>query len=433
MVIGAGPAGLMAAEALAQQGISVDVFDAMPSVGRKFLLAGKGGLNLTHSEDSQAFLGRYGERAGALCAYLQAFDAQAVRQWAEELGVPTFVGTSGRVFPRDMKAAPLLRAWLHRLRSHGVRFHMRHRWVEGSTATSLTSPSTPREWMFETPHGRQTYSSAATVLALGGGSWARLGSDGAWVASLRELGVQVADLKPSNCGFEVPWSPHFLSRFEGAPLKSVALQWTTTQGLCRVQRGEFIITAHGVEGSLIYAASADLREAIEREGTARVQVDLLPHLTTDAVEQEVRRPKGSRSWGTHLKSRLGLQGVKAALLWEVLGPPQGQLKAVDVTRTIKGLPLMLLRARPLDEAISSAGGVRFENLTPELMLQDLPGVFVGGEMLDWEAPTGGYLLTACMATGRAAGLAAAHWVQQQSSDGPINGAHAATMGMRARN
>ena len=401
----------MAAEALAQQGVSVDVFDAMPSVGRKFLLAGKGGLNLTHSEDSQAFLGRYGERSGALSTHLQAFDAQAVRRWAEELGVPTFVGTSGRVFPRDMKAAPLLRTWLHRLRSQGVRFHMRHRWVEGPTTRLLSASSAPCKWVFETPQGRQTFASNAAVLALGGGSWARLGSDGAWVASLRDLGVQVADLKPSNCGFEVPWSPHFLSRFEGAPLKSVALRWTTAQGLSKVQRGEFIITAHGVEGSLIYAASADLRESIEREGTACVRVDLLPHLTADAVEKEVRRPKGSRSWGTHLKSRLGLQGVKAALLWEVLGPPQGQLKANDVTRAIKGVPLTLHSARPLDEAISSAGGVRFENLTPQLMLQDLPGVFVAGEMLDWEAPTGGYLLTACMATGRAAGLAAARWVQ----------------------
>ncbi len=417
-VIGAGPAGLMAAEVLAQHGLPVDVYDAMPSVGRKFLLAGKGGLNLTHSEDSALFLTRYRERSGDLRPHLQAFGAQALRDWAAGLDIETFVGTSGRVFPQDMKAAPLLRAWLHRLRGQGVRFHMRHRWVGGSFDTA------PQHLQFETAQGVQTATPAATVLALGGGSWARLGSDGAWVEPLRQLQVKVADLKSSNCGFEVQWSAYFRSRFEGAALKSVALQWIEADGSERYQRGEFIITAHGVEGSLIYAASAALRQAIDQTGQVCAHVDLLPHKTLEAVTQEVRRPKGPRSWSSHLKSRLGLEGVKAALLWEVLDREALQ-DPVAVAQTIKHLPLTLQRPRPLDEAISSAGGVCFEGLTPELMLQHLPGVFVAGEMLDWEAPTGGYLLTACMATGRAAGAAAARYCQRRSSPdetGTLSGA-----------
>lgn len=416
-VIGAGPAGLMAAEALAERGRRVDVYDSMPSVGRKFLLAGKGGLNLTHSENSDTFLSRYRERAHHLAPYLRSLDGQALRDWAQGLGVETFVGSSGRVFPKDMKAAPLLRAWLHRLRGQGVRFHMRHRWVGWASTDVGPCPQ------FESPQGASQAHGRATVLALGGGSWARLGSDGTWVNLLRQQGILVHELQASNCGFEVNWTDHFRSRFEGAALKSVALHWhegphddrvigPTGRGLpadAKLQRGEFVITAYGVEGSLIYAASAALRREMAAYGTARIQIDLLPHKTLEDVLQEVRRPRGSRSWSTHLKSRLGLDGVKAGLLREVLSASEWH-DAQTIAQAIKGLPLQLLRPRPLDEAISSAGGVAFEALTADLMLRQMPGVFVAGEMLDWEAPTGGYLLTACMATGRAAGTAAAAWV-----------------------
>ena len=394
-VIGGGPAGLMAAEALAARGVGVDVFDAMPSVGRKFLLAGKGGLNLTHAEPLPDFVGRYGTRAALLQPLLQAFGPAELRDWAAGLGVQTFVGSSRRVFPLDMKAAPLLRAWLHRLRVQGVRFHMRHRWTgwDGDGALAL-----------DTPAGPITLRPAATVLALGGASWSRLGSDGAWWPWLQARGVELAPLQPANCGFDVPWSEHLRQRHAGEPIKSVAVrvgEWH--------QRGEFVLTAGGVEGSLIYAASALLRDALAAQGTVRFELDLLPDRPLDWVAAELAHPRGPRSLATHLKTRLHLAGAKAALLWEIV-PRAAQADPARFAALIKALPITVSAPRPIDEAISSAGGVRFEALDARFMLRALPGVFCAGEMLDWEAPTGGYLLTACFATGRAAGQGVADWL-----------------------
>ena len=395
-VIGGGPAGLMAAEVLAQQGLSVEVFDGMPSVGRKFLLAGKGGLNLTHAEPLERLLGRYGPRSALLEPWLREWGPQALRDWALGLGIATFVGSSQRVFPQDMKAAPLLRAWLHRLRESGVRFHMRHRWQGWDERGA---------WIFDSPQGLQARQPAAVVLALGGASWPRLGSDGAWWLRLQSRGVALAELSPSNCGFDVNWSAHFSARFAGEPVKSVSLSVDGQR-----QPGEFVVTATGVEGSLIYAASAALRDKLAAQGRAVFELDLLPARSLDWVQRELAHPRGPRSLSTHLKSRLNLSGVKAGLLREVaskevLTDPQ-QLAAL-----IKALPVAVTAPRPVAEAISSGGGVRFEGLNDQLMLQVRPGVFVAGEMLDWEAPTGGYLLSACFSTGRAAGLGAAAWLR----------------------
>ena len=428
-VIGGGPAGLMAAEVLAASGpaLKVEVYDAMPSVGRKFLLAGKGGLNLTHSEGADAFLGRYGERAEQLKPLLAAFGPAELRAWAEALGVETFVGSSGRVFPKDMKAAPLLRAWLHRLRAAGVSFSMRHRWLGWADDGGLK---------FAAPSGEVTVQADAVVLALGGGSWARLGSDGAWVPLLVERGVPVAPLQPSNCGFDVGsephavataeqgetrreffreligqgpsqqpgWTAHFASRFAGQPFKSVAISFTDSQGRSFSRKGEFVATATGVEGSLIYAASALLRDEIDLKGSATFELDLLPGKSPEQVLVEVRHPRGSRSLSSHLKSRLGIEGIKAAMLHELLGK-EAMNDPVQLARAIKALPVRVTAARPIDEAISSAGGVRFEAMDVQMKLTApaLGPVFCAGEMLDWEAPTGGYLLTACFASGQAAG------------------------------
>lgn len=399
-VVGGGPAGLMAAETLAQSGVQVDLYDAMPSVGRKFLLAGKGGMNLTHSEAADAFLGRYGARSMQLAPLLAAFGATALREWAQELGIETFVGSSGRVFPVDMKAAPLLRAWLHRLRETGVRLHMRHRWLGWNEAGTLR---------FGTASGERMVAADAVVLALGGGSWARLGSDGAWLPLLAQHGVEVAPLQPANCGFDLPWSEHFRSRFAGHPLKSVSATIIDASGTPLTRQGEFVVSASGVEGSLIYALSAALRDRIASHGEALLTLDLTPGWSAARVLAEVARPRGSRSLASHLQSRLGLTGVKAGLLREVVTRDELTHPALLAAR-IKALPLHLQAPRPLDEAISSAGGVRFEALDAQLMLRALPGVFCAGEMLDWEAPTGGYLLTACFASGRAAGAGALAWL-----------------------
>ena len=406
-VIGAGPAGLMAAETLVAAGLDVDVHDAMPSVGRKFLLAGKGGLNLTHGEPLEQFIGRYGTRRSTLEPLLKEFGPLALRAWAGSLGVDTFVGTSGRVFPADLKAAPLLRAWLHRLRTAGVRFHMRQRWLGWDEHGALR---------FATPIGELRSAPAAVVLALGGASWPQLGSDGAWVHLLQAQGVPVAPLAPANCGFDVGrtvagppeggWSEHFRSRFAGQPLKPVALRFDEA-GFAR--QGEFVVTASGIEGSLVYAASAALREAIAARGDVTVKLDLLPGRDAVAVLREVMHPRGPRSLSTHLKSRLGIAGVKAALLHEVL-PSDALHDGTRLASALKALPLSLVRARPIAEAISSAGGVPFEALDAGLMLRALPGVFCAGEMLDWEAPTGGYLLTASFALGRAAARGACSWL-----------------------
>ncbi len=429
VIIGGGPAGLMAAEIIAGSGtpVRVEVYDAMPSVGRKFLLAGKGGLNLTHSEPAEPFVGRYAERSAAVQPLLAAFGPAELRAWAEGLGVETFVGTSGRVFPKDLKAAPLLRAWLHRLRAAGVQFFMRHRWLGWADDGAL---------VFSSPAGQTQIKADAVLLALGGASWARLGSDGAWVPLLEARGVPVARLKPSNCGFDVGavavdpedavetrrdffrdligkgpatqpgWTTHFGSRFAGQPFKSVAIRFTDSQGRSFSRKGEFVATATGVEGSLVYAASSLLREEIDAHGSATFELDLLPDKSAEQVLVEVRHPRGSRSLSSHLKSRLNLDGIKAAMLYELL-PKDAIADPARLAAGIKALPVRVVAARPIDEAISTAGGVPFEAMTPQLQLTSpglaAPPVFCAGEMLDWEAPTGGYLLTACFASGNLAG------------------------------
>jgi uncharacterized flavoprotein (TIGR03862 family) len=402
-VIGGGPAGLMAAEVLAAGGLQVDVYDAMPSVGRKFLLAGKGGMNLTHSEPYDSFLSRYGSRRPQIAPLLDQFDPDALRAWVHALGIGTFIGSSGRVFPTDMKAAPLLRAWLHRLRQAGVRFHMRHRWLGWDQAGALN---------FETPQEPHTVSPDAVVLALGGGSWARLGSDAKWVPLLAQRAIAIAPLLPSNCGFDIGWSEYFRQRFAGHHLKSVAIAVDSAAGdePAFRKQGEFVITADGVEGSLIYALSAGLRNRIAADGKAVIQLDLLPDWPLQRVIDEVARPRGARSWSSHLQSRLSLKGVKTGLLRELV-PAADFADPLRLAHAIKALPLTLLAPRPIDEAISSAGGVTFEALDQQLMLKALPGVFCAGEMLDWEAPTGGYLLSACLASGRAAGNGVLNWLR----------------------
>jgi uncharacterized flavoprotein (TIGR03862 family) len=452
-IVGAGPAGLMAAEVLAGAGAQVDLFDAMPSVGRKFLLAGKGGLNLTHAEPFDAFCSRFGGRSQQVAPWLQAFGPADVRAWAQGLGVDTFIGTSGRVFPVSMKAAPLLRGWLHRLRQAGVRFHMRHRWqgevagpdaVDGDTDTNagveahatkeanadrgfaveVGSAAGAAHWplaqlalRFDTPSGLQRRPFDAVLLALGGASWARLGSDGAWQPWLVARGVALSPLRPSNCGFDVGWSDHFAQRHAGAPLKNVTLRWTDPAGRAGFERlGECVVTATGLEGSLVYAASPYLRDAIAEAGIAQIALDLLPARPLDELARALAKGRGTRSYANHLKEHAGLSGAKAGLLHEGIdqaGWLALQADPAAMSQRIKALPLNLLRPRPIDEAISSAGGVRLEALDERLMLRAWPGVFCAGEMLDWEAPTGGYLLTACLASGRwaAQGLLG-HWAAQ---------------------
>lgn len=411
-VIGGGPAGLMAAEVLSRGGVSVDVYDAMPSVGRKLLMAGKGGLNITHAEPGEEFGKRYAARQAEIRPLLDAFGPAALREWVHGLGVDTFVGSSGRVFPSDMKAAPLLRAWLHRLRAAGVRFHMRHRWC-GWTQSSDGS----LKLSFATPQGEQQHPVQAVVLALGGGSWARLGSDGRWFALLEGAGVALAPLRPANCGFDAAWSQHLRERFAGQPIKAVSASCISPDGVVHRRRGEFMLTANGVEGGLIYALSAALRDTIDAHGSATLLVDLLPEHTAARVLAEVARPRGARSLSSHLQSRLQLKGAKMALLRECLAADHFA-DPERLAAAIKALPLHLLATRPLDEAISSAGGVCFESLDEQLMLRDHPGIFCTGEMLDWEAPTGGYLLTACLASGHAAGRGALAWLKKATQDAP---------------
>jgi len=403
-IIGGGPAGLMAAEVLSQAGIQVDIYDAMPSLGRKFLRAGIGGLNITHNENYAAFCGRFGARLPQLQAALDRFPPDALRAWVQALGIDTYVGSSGRVFPTEMKAAPLLRAWLHRLRSAGVRTHVRHRWIGWSDQGDL---------LLETPTGNLSLSPAATVLALGGASWPQLGSDGAWVSPLLERQVHIAPLQSANCGFEVSWSTYLRDKFAGAPLKSVALTFTDDTGATERRQGELVLSEHGVEGSLIYAFSQRLRDCINAHGSASFTLDLLPAYDAERVLAEVMHPRGARSLTSHLQSRLGITGVKRALLHEVLGK-QKITDAAILARTIKALPITVDRPRPLTQAISTAGGICFDDLDPRLMLRDLPGMFVAGEMLDWEAPTGGYLLTACLATGLCAGEGVRDWLRDRS-------------------
>ena len=405
IVVGGGPAGLMAAEMLAAQGVPVHVYDAMPSVGRKFLMAGKGGMNITHSEAADAFLHRYGARADRIGPLLDTFDADKLRAWVHALGIDTFVGSSGRVFPTDMKAAPLLRAWLHRLRESEVRFHVRHRW------TGFGEPVDGWHVLrFATREGEVEVAARAVVLALGGGSWARLGSDGAWLPMLAARGVYVAPLRPANCGFDIEWSEMFRAQHAGEPVKSAAIGVTTVDGTALHRQGEFVVSESGIEGSLVYALSAPIRDLIDAHGFATITMDLAPGRSAEDVAAEVGRPRGSRSVSSHLQSRLGITGVKARMLREVL-TKEAMHDPVELATAIKALPLRLVRARPIDEVISTAGGVRFEAMDARLMLTAMPGVFCAGEMLDWEAPTGGYLLTACFASGRVAGVGAGEYLR----------------------
>ncbi|NUO77527.1 MAG: TIGR03862 family flavoprotein [Lysobacter sp.] len=402
-IVGGGPAGLMAAETARAAGIEVDVYEGKGSVGRKFLIAGKGGLNLTHAEPRPGFDARYRERAPQIARWLDAFDADALRAWARGHGVETYVGSSDRVFPVDRKAAPLLRGWVRRLREDGVRFHVQHYWLGWSEDGALR---------FATPEGERQVRAHACVLALGGGSWPELGSDGAWAPWLSGRGIDVAPLQPSNCGFDIAWSEHFAQRQAGQPLKPVVAHWRDADGREQALQGECVATAHGIEGSLIYALSAPLREAIARDGHATLTLDLAPGRELERLHTDLARPRAGRSFSEHLRRQTGLSGVKAALLHEVLDAEAKQ-DPLRVATTIKRLPLRLLRARPIAEAISSAGGVRLEALDDGLQLRALPGTYCAGEMLDWEAPTGGYLLTACYASGLIAGRAAAARVLTQ--------------------
>ncbi|HPY41869.1 MAG TPA: TIGR03862 family flavoprotein [Thiolinea sp.] len=399
--MGGGPAGLMAAEQLTQAGFAVDLYDAMPSVGRKFLLAGIGGLNITHSEAIKQFHSRYAERAHELEAYLQAFSPTDLREWCQQLGIETFIGSSGRVFPKEMKAAPLLRAWLSRLKEHGLTIYPRHRCL------GLTEAN---EWLLQTPQGLITKQYSATVLALGGASWKKLGSDGAWVDWLAARAVEIAPLRPANNGFLCPWST-YLKPLAGSPVKAVSLSFTNQQGRKETRQGELIITEQGVEGSLIYAFSAKLRDCLEQQGSANFYLDLCPHQTVQQLETILTKRPPKKSLSSFLKSQLHLDAIKTALVFERLDKTQ-VLSASYLAQLLKELPITVIGMTPLDEAISTAGGVRFEALDSQLMLQQLPGIFCAGEMLDWEAPTGGYLLTACFATGKQAGLGAAAYLQQ---------------------
>ena len=399
-IIGGGPAGLMAAEVLSRAGVTVTVYDAMPSVGRKFLLAGVGGMNITHAEPKADFLTRYREREAEVTAWLDHFDADMLREWVHGLGVETFVGSSGKVFPREMKAAPLLRAWLTRLREGGVQFRVRHRWLGWRDQGVLR---------FATLDGEVEARHDAVLLALGGGSWKKLGSDGRWLPVLAERGVTVRELLPANCGFDCHWTPHFADKFAGQPLKSLVLEFTDLAGHTVRKTGECVVTRHGLEGNLVYAFSAALRDTLLVKGSATVYLDLLAQKSAEQVAAEVKHPRGSRSLSSHLQSRLNLKGVRAGLLRECLS--KEAFNDMDqLAAGIKRLPLTMHATRPIDEAISTAGGVCLEALDAGLMLRAMPGVFCAGEMLDWEAPTGGYLLTACLASGRVAAQGVLQWL-----------------------
>ncbi|HEV2675717.1 MAG TPA: TIGR03862 family flavoprotein [Aliidongia sp.] len=394
-VIGAGPAGLMAAESLAGQGYPIVLYDAMPSVGRKFLMAGRGGLNLTHGEAFDRFLGRYGEAADRLAPMLKAFPPDALRAWAGDLGIETFAGSSGRVFPVGLKASPLLRAWLARLGRSGVRLHTRRRWdgFDGDGAHRLIGPDGA------VAHVR----GSATVLALGGASWARLGSDGAWA---RRLDVSLAPFRPANCGFTIAWPDGFAERYAGTPLKNVAL----AIGAVRV-RGEAVIAGYGIEGGAVYALGGTPHEALAEAGSATLLLDFKPDLTLAELAARLGRPRRGASLSNFLRKAANLPPIAAALLRatrpDVIDDAPGRW-----AEALKALPLVATGAAPIDRAISTAGGVRWEALDGDLQLRTRPGVFLAGEMLDWEAPTGGYLLQACFATGRWAGIGAARFLKQ---------------------
>ena len=406
-IIGGGPAGLMAAEVLSQAGMQVDLYDAMPSVGRKLLLAGIGGLNITHSEDYKTFCNHYGAEQASLQPSLDQFPPDMLRAWVHGLGIDTFVGTSGRVFPKEMKAAPLLRAWLHRLRQQGVRFHVRHRWFGWSANGAL---------LLNGPEGETRIKPDATILALGGASWPKLGSDGSWVSLLEEKCVHIAPLQSANCGFEVTWSDLLKQKFSGEPLKATTIRFTDHAGQTHQRQGECIVSKEGIEGSLIYALSRPLRETINVTGEATFYLDLAPDRSPEKIQDLLCR-RGSKSLSSYLKSALGFSGIKTALLYEVLSKEQiSDIKTLAAT--IKALPITTRATRPIAEAISTAGGIDLNEVDQHFMLTKLPGVFVAGEMLGWEAPTGGYLLTGCLATGLSAGRGALHRLTARAKPQP---------------
>jgi uncharacterized flavoprotein (TIGR03862 family) len=403
-IIGAGPAGLMAAEVLAQGDADVTVYDAMPSAGRKFLMAGRGGLNLTHSEPLPPFLARYREAIPHLASAIEAFPPDALRDWSEALGQPTFVGSSGRVFPKAFKASPLLRAWLRRLDSMGVQFALRHRWTGWDACGRL---------QFQTPDGQRAVEARAIVLALGGASWPRLGADGSWVDILAAKGVAVSPLRPANSGFAVAWSDIFRNRFEGQPLKGVALAFGK-----HAVRGEAIVTRIGIEGGAVYALSAELREAIIRSGQVTLNVALRPGAEASELIARLSVPKGKQSFSNFLRKAAQLSPVGIGLLQEAAvtsGQSLSSLSPADLARLINAVPIQLTGAAPIARAISTAGGIAFDELDADFMIRRLPGLFAAGEMLDWEAPTGGYLLQASFATGAAAGRGVLKWLEATRS------------------
>lgn len=404
-IIGGGPAGLMAAELLAKSGVTVDIYDAMPTLGRKFLRAGLGGLNITHSENFKAFCSRYGDKSEHLQPIISRLKPNALREWVHELGIETFVGTSGRVFPKEMKAAPLLRAWIHRLRSSGVRIHLGHRWLGFSDNGALRIENREKEFLIKPD---------AVILALGGASWPQLGSTGIWAEWLQERGVEMAPWEPANCGFEVEWSEHLKEKFDGVPLKAVAVTFKGLDGVVRTKRGELLIKKWGIEGGLIYSFSRRIREYLNQHGRATFYIDLVPDRDAARVVKELSRPRGSHSLSRHLQDVIGDDALKRALLFEFAGRKQENVSVL--AKLIKALPVVVTAPRPIEEAISSAGGVNFKSLEPSLMLKALPGVFVAGEMIDWEAPTGGYLLTACFATGRWAAKGVIGWLSESKKD-----------------
>ncbi|OAP36963.1 NAD(FAD)-utilizing dehydrogenase [Sinorhizobium glycinis] len=393
-IIGGGPAGLMAAEVLSEAGHAVTIYEAMPTAARKFLLAGKSGLNITHAESYPRFATRFGAASDRLRPALDAFTPDDVRAWAAGLGTETFVGSSGRVFPKTMKASPLLRAWLRRLEAQGATLLTRHRWI-GFAEDG---------YLFETPDGRKVVHPDAALLALGGASWPRLGSDAAWVPWLDARGVEVRDFRPANCGFDVAWSETFRERFAGEPLKSVV-----ASSEAGAFAGEFVVSRHGIVGSLVYAHAATLRDRLEGNGKATLTLDLAPGRTADRLRRDLARQDGKASFANRLRKGVGLEGVKAALLRE-LAPEASKADPERLAAAIKALPVPVLRPRPIAEAISSAGGIGLDQIDDRYMLKTVPGLFVAGEMLDWEAPTGGYLLTACLATGRAAARGIEAWL-----------------------
>lgn len=404
-VIGGGPAGLMAAEHLASQGLSVDVYDTKPAVLRKFLVAGKGGLNLSRDEDFENFLSHYGNRAIELEPFLRAFGPTELRDWVHNLGFETFVGSSGKIFPRDMQAVSIRLAWIKRLKQQGIKFHLNHRCLGWDQEENL---------VFQSKTNNVLTHPDAVILALGGASWPATGSDGTWVTFLERQGVLISPLKPANCGFDVNWSDKFRDRFQGTPLKSVAINFQPTLRKPLNQQGEFIITQYGVEGNLIYAFSAAIRDEILENGQAIIHLDLAPGWSIEQLETRLSRPRGSRSISSHIEKSVGMRGVKAGLLWEYL-PRSVFNDPKKLAAAIKSLAVPLEKPRPIEEAISTAGGIQFEELDHHLMLKSLPGVFCAGEMLDWEAPTGGYLMTACFSTGLAAARGLIDWLSQKKS------------------